>query len=178
MPANAIEPDFRVRPSTDDDLHAVIDLYRRVARAPGGLARLEDEISRDYVAGFLTSSSKRGLSLVAATNDGMLLGEIHGYSPGIFCFAHVLSELTIAVDPKAQGLGLGRQLFGRFMETVRNERPDILRVELIARESNARALGFYETLGFRREGAFARRIRNVDGSLESDIPMAWLRDDG
>ena len=34
---------------------------------------------------------------------------------------------------------------------------------------------FYESLGFRQEGEFLSRIRNIDGSLESDIPMAWTR---
>ncbi|MGE0622438.1 MAG: N-acetyltransferase family protein [Pseudomonadales bacterium] len=168
---------MQIRSSLPDDLDAVLALYRRVARVPGGLARLEPEVSREYVAGFLASAHSRGISLVAQAQDGHLLGEIHAYTPGLFCFAHVLSELTIAVDPAAQGLGLGRQLFERFMATVRDERPDVLRVELIARESNARAIGFYEKLGFRREGVFAGRIRNVDGSLESDIPMAWIREE-
>jgi len=54
-------------------------------------------------------------------------------------------------------------------------RPDIQRVELISRESNRKAILFYESLGFRQEGEFVSRIRNVDGSLESDIPMAWTR---
>jgi ribosomal protein S18 acetylase RimI-like enzyme len=48
-------------------------------------------------------------------------------------------------------------------------------VELIARESNAKAIAFYQSLGFVIEGRFERRIRNPDGSLEADIPMAWLR---
>ena len=49
----------------------------------------------------------------------------------------------------------------------------ISRVELIVRESNERALAFYESLGFEREGEMRGRILNADGSLESDIPMAW-----
>ena len=52
---------------------------------------------------------------------------------------------------------------------------EVLRIELISRESNRKAIQFYESLGFRREGEFGSRIRNVDCSLESDIPMAWIR---
>lgn len=175
MSEDGVERGQRIRSSVAADVDGVLTLYRRVASVPGGLARLESEVSRDYVAGFLAAAQSRGISLVAEAQDGRLLGEIHAYTPGLFCFAHVLSELTIAVDPDAQGLGLGRRLFEQLMTTVRTERTDVLRVELIARQSNARAISFYETLGFRREGEFARRIRNVDGSLESDIPMAWIR---
>lgn len=159
------------------DALSIHGLYRRVARIPGGLARLEDEVTEAWVNGFLTSALDRGLSFIAEA-DGRLLGEIHAYSPPIFCFAHVLGELTIAVDPDAQGQGLGRLLFSQLMATVEQTRPDIQRVELIARESNEKAIRFYESLGFEREGLMRARIRNLDGSLEADVPMAWIRTDG
>jgi ribosomal protein S18 acetylase RimI-like enzyme len=58
---------------------------------------------------------------------------------------------------------------------VTEEYPHIKRVELIARESNEEAIRFYESLGFSVEGKMKSRIRNVDGTLEADIPMAWIR---
>ena len=45
---------------------------------------------------------------------------------------------------------------------------------LIARESNEAAIRFYESLGFSVEGKMKSRIRNIDGTLEADIPMAWI----
>ena len=157
------------------DLDAILELHRKVASRPGGLARLESEIDRDHVQQFLGRAVDGGVAFVAVSDDGEIQGEIHAVSPGIFCFSHVLTDLTIAVDPSAQSQGVGRQLFEAFMREVTDNRPEIDRVELIARESNGRALTFYESLGFRREGVFERRIRNVDGSVEADIPMAWLR---
>jgi len=61
------------------------------------------------------------------------------------------------------------------MDDVRNKQPDILRVEFIARESNQREIRFYESLGFEQEGVLSSRTMNLDGSLESDIPMAWTQ---
>ena len=87
----------------------------------------------------------------------------------------MLSELTIAVDPDAQGKGLGRRIFETFMNIVETERPKVSRVELIARESNTKAIQFYETLGFVIEGRMKNRIASVGGGYESDIAMAWLR---
>ena len=164
---------MEIRESSTQDLDAVFALYQRVAETPGGLARLVDEISPGYVSGFLERAHESGLSLVSV-DDGRIVGEIHAYSPQLYCFSHVWSELTIAVDPSAQGQGIGRALFVEFMRRV-DARDGLDRVELIARESNQRAIEFYKTLGFRQEGRFEARIRNVDNSVEADIPMAWLR---
>lgn len=164
-----------IRETKSGDRHALLDLYIRVAKVPGGLARLDREIDNDYVESFLAKSLKSGVSYVAVADAGNVVGEIHACSPGLYCFSHVLSELTIAVDPDAQRAGVGRRLFEAFMKRVHNHRPNISRVELIARESNEKAIRFYESLGFEREGTFRNRIKNLDGSLESDIPMAWTR---
>ena len=159
---------------TLQDLPRIEALYHAVAKIEGGLARTDDEVSADYVRHNLEASMSRGLSLVALMNDE-IIGEIHAYRPVPKVFAHVLSDLTIAVHPAQQKLGVGRALFSRFLETVRNQHPEILRIELIARESNQRAIGFYQTLGFEIEGCFKNRIRSVGGGFESDIPMAWHR---
>jgi GNAT superfamily N-acetyltransferase len=50
--------------------------------------------------------------------SAQIAGEIHAYSPGLYCFSHVLSELTIAVSRDAQGGGVGRQLFATLMAEV------------------------------------------------------------
>jgi len=164
-----------IRVANDQDAPALLDLYRKVAAFPGGLSRLEAEITPDYIQNFLSASMARGLIFVAVSSSAEIAGEIHAYSPGQYCFAHVLSELTIAVDPRAQGVGVGRKLLQTLMQEIERNLPDILRVELIARASNEKAILFYESLGFEREGEFRNRIKNVDGTIESDIPMAWTR---
>jgi putative acetyltransferase len=75
----------------------------------------------------------------------------------------------------AQGQGIGHRLFVTLLDLVTREHPDITRVELITQETNHRALRLYEGLGFRREGRLAGRIRQPDGTLDADIPLAWLR---
>ena len=164
-----------IRTIEPGDIDDVLELYRAVARVPGGLARLEDEIDRDLIESYVTRAIDAGIGLVAEPDAGAIVGEIHALPSGIFCFSHVLTDVTIAVRPDAQSAGLGRLLFASLMDEVTERRPDITRVELIARESNRRALRFYESLGFVREGELRNRIKNPDGSFESDIPMAWLR---
>ncbi len=159
-----------------NDLAFLVELYRAVAATEGGLARTAEEISEEYVRQFLGKSLESGVCLTAReTNDGPIMGEIHCYSLGLRAFAHVLGELTIAVHPTHQGMGAGKALFTELLRRVEQERPDIFRIELIARESNQKAIAFYQKLGFRIEGRLENRIRSVGGGCEADIPMAWLR---
>lgn len=172
----------RLRAATETDGEAIAALYRRVAAAPSsGLARAVHEITSDYVSGFVRRGHEAGIVLVAVEGgEGSdraerVVGEIHAYRSHLAVFAHVLGELTIAVDPEAQARGVGRALFTELLRTVREDQPEIERVELITRESNTRAITFYESLGFFREGRLERRIRRADGVVEADIPMGWLR---
>lgn len=169
--------DYTITPANEGDTQALLQLYRAVAAIEGGLARSADEITEAYVNHFVREAQRSGLQLVARENaTGALLGEIHTYALGPRVFAHVLGELTIAVHPAQQGRGIGKALFTTLLECITHGRPDILRVELIARESNQKALAFYQQLGFQLEGRFNRRIRSVGGGYEADIPMAWLRE--
>ncbi|GAB3227698.1 N-acetyltransferase [Hymenobacter seoulensis] len=163
---------IQIRPSTLQDAQAIQSLYQRVSRESGGLARQPEEITADYVAHFLGRSLAHGVALVAE-QDGQLVAEIHVYSSGLKIFAHVLGDLTVAIDAAAQGQGLGRRLFTELLAHVQHRFPQVTRVELLVRESNTRAIALYEKLGFRQEGRFTGRVAGAQG-LEADIPMAWL----
>ena len=170
----ATAPTFHIRSAQLEDAQGIRQLYQAVARIEGGLARVESEISEDYVLHNLSSGLTKGVCLVAVQED-QIIAEIHAYPPFPKVFAHVLSDLTIAVHPQFQGGGVGRAIFTQLLTHVREQKPNIQRVELIARESNQKAIRFYQSLGFEIEGAMRGRIRRPDGSFEADIPMAWLR---
>ncbi len=165
-----------IQSANPGDQTEIVTLYLAVATIEGGLARTATEISEAYVANFLSKSLESGVILVAReTTDGPIIGEIHSYALGPQVFAHVLGELTIAVHPAQQGLGVGKALFTELLRRIEQKRPDILRVELIARESNRKAIEFYQKLGFKVEGRMENRIRGLSGGYEADIPMAWHR---
>ncbi|MFA6468586.1 MAG: GNAT family N-acetyltransferase [Bacteroidota bacterium] len=166
-----------LRKSFVNDIPAIEALYRRVAAVEGGLARKASEITTHYVEDFVSKSINNGTEIVAVTNEpGRIIGEIHCYVLAIETFWHVLTDVTIAVDPEYQGKGVGRKLFTELLVDVRDNRPDIHRIELIARESNLRAIAFYESLGFLKEGRLRNRIKRSDGRFEDDIVMGWVRD--
>ena len=162
------------RNATLDDVPALVRLYRYVAEKSGGIARTSAEVTEDYVQGFVEKSLANGLIIVLENEEkpDELIAEIHAYNPGIRLFEHVLSELTILVDPRFQHKGIGRTIFTIFLDEVVNNRPDIGRVELLTAESNTRAHRLYQSLGFMIEGRFEMRMRTETG-YAADIPMSW-----
>jgi ribosomal protein S18 acetylase RimI-like enzyme len=156
------------------DLAQVLALYKEVAAVAGGIARTPGEVSEAYVAGFMQKAEDDGVQFVYVDN-GVVRGEIHAARPGIACFAHLLTDLTIAVAPACQGQGVGRRLFDALLAEVSEHRPDITRVELFTRESNTRARALYASLGFVEEGRLRARVTDASGQPEADISMGWLR---
>lgn len=158
-----------------DDLHRLIKLYKTVARVEGGIARLEHEVTEEYVKNFIQKSLATGLIIVGENPDDPeeLVAEVHGYKAGIKVFDHVLGEVTILVHPQFQGKKIGRTILTIFLEEIARNRVDIGKVELIAREGNKKAIDLYQSLGFRVEGRLEMRIKTQHHTYEADIPMGW-----
>lgn len=163
-----------IRKAQAGDQAQVMALYKLAAAAPDGIARTPGEVTDDYVAGFMHKAAASGVELVWE-EGGRILGEIHASCPGIAALAHLLTDLTIAVAPAAQGRGVGRALFQALLDEVTHNMPHIHRVELFARVSNERARGLYRSLGFVEEGRLRARVNNSLGVAEDDTVMGWLR---
>ena len=170
-------PEFFTRLLKLDDAEEFLNLLRAIAARPGGFVRTEEEIGPEYVEKTLKRGIEGGVAFGAIERGtGRLLGAITSRKLALKAFEHVLSSVTIGVLPEFQTRGIGRRLFIDYLEHVSIQRDDIRRVELIARDSNQRQIAFYESMGFRREGVYERRVRNPDGTYEADIPMGWLKD--
>ena len=96
---------------------AILALYRDVAATPGGIARAPDEVTSEYVEGFVSDSLDRGIILVAEL-EGLpgLAAELHTYRSELGIFRHVLGELTVAVHPAAQGRALAGSCSRRLLD--------------------------------------------------------------
>jgi ribosomal protein S18 acetylase RimI-like enzyme len=163
-----------IRIATAADHDRILALYKDVAAVPDGIARTPDEVTDAYVSGFMQRAAHDGLELVY-DEGGAILGEIHASRVGIASLAHLLTDLTIAVSPNAQGRGVGRGLFQALLLEVSANMPHITRVELFARESNVRARALYASLGFVEEGRLRARVNTARGEPETDTIMGWLR---
>ena len=168
--------DFTVRTATPEDAAAILALHRKVAALPGGLAREPGEVTAEYVAHAMAIAADGGVNLVAVGSDGSLCGELHVERMKVGIFAHVLTDLTVAVDPDWQGRGVGSALFRALIETARTMSPPIGRIELWTGAANLGAQRLYQRLGFKIEGRMIGRGRYHDGHVEDDIVMGLLLD--
>jgi ribosomal protein S18 acetylase RimI-like enzyme len=166
---------MKLRTATPGDLPAIVQLYKTVASHPGGIARTADEITEPYVKDFLTKSLADGLMIVTEhpENPDRIIGEIHACRKEPKIFKHVFSDLTLVVDPDFQSKKIGRTIFTIFLEEIALNHHDVGRVELMVRESNAKAISLYQSLGFLIEGRLEMRVKTEDGHYEADIPMGW-----
>ena len=165
-----------IRKYIETDKPKVYNLYKRAAKTGGGIARTSNEITKKYIDNIVGKAKNSGVHFVVdhPFDSEKIIGEIHCYKLEPSVFSHVLSDLTIVVDSDFQGKGIGKLLFEMLLSTLEIERTDILRVELIVRESNKKAILFYERLGFKIEGRLENRIDTRNGTFEADIPMAWM----
>lgn len=163
------------RTAVIEDWEKIKALHLEVSKQKDGIARLENEISDEYVLAFMKKSLERGLMIVAEhpENPEQIVAEIHGAVSDIYVLSHVMTDITIAVHPEFQGKKIGRTILTIFLEEIGRNRPKIGKVTLITRESNTRALRLYQSLGFLIEGRLEMQIRTPDGGYEADIPMGW-----
>ena len=85
----------------------------------------------------------------------------------------VLDEATlfnIAIDPKKQGLGLGRQLLTELITQLRQK--GILTLWLEVRESNKKAQALYDSLGFNQVDIRKNYYPTADRKRENAVVMA------
>lgn len=108
--------------------------------------------------------------LVAETD-----GEVAGYlmlhqSIPLHSHRHVLEINGLAVQPEAQGRGVGRALVEEAQQQVRRRGARKLSLRVLAPNTTARRL--YEACGFVIEGILAAEFV-IDGVDVDDVLMAW-----
>lgn len=163
---------MEVRALRDGDADAIRGLLVETAGAPdSGLARGPGEITAAYARKWISDPANGRLAF-GADRGGRLEGVIVATRMAPLQFRHVLSDLTVAVRPGAQGRGVGTALFAALLSAAAAWRPPVSRVELFVRSGNLAAIRLYERLGFQVEGRFIGRVRLPSGVVEDDIAMA------
>ena len=132
-----------VIPTTDADLERYFDLRWRVLREPWAQPRGSERDDRE--------DESIHLMFRAANGDALAAGRLHLNTP---------TEAQVrfmAVDPRAQGCGLGSRLLRSLEDRAREA--GAKRIVLNARESAQR---FYEQHGYHIEGPADRLFGGVD----------------
>jgi ribosomal protein S18 acetylase RimI-like enzyme len=120
------------RPMRNGEEEAVIGLWRVC-----GLTRPWNEPMRDLEFARGKNNSE---ILVAKTNDRIIATVMAGHD------GHRGTIYYLAVDPAAQGSGIGRQAVAAAEAWLKDR--GVWKVNLLVRRENAKVLGFYQALGY------------------------------
>lgn len=164
---------MEVRKANLNDKGEILVLYKKVSNQHDGIIRNYNEIDEEYILAFMTASIEHGLILVGLI-EGKIIAEIHAVTPKLYAFQHLMTDLTIVVDPSFQGQGNGKRIFKQFLHTIETDFSTILRVELFTREDNKKNVKFYEGLGFINEGRQKGKIFVTKNNFDTPIHMAWF----
>lgn len=148
-------PSFVVQTFRAEDLVSVLKLVQR---------SLGEEIPYQF---FLQMSSLRPeYCLIARSpSDNRVLGLIVGTKES----GHEGRVLVFAVDPQAQGMGVGRGLLRSLQSSMAVEQ--IRQVHLEVRADNARAIDFYRRQGFEVTGVQERAYRDGQDAYTMAKPL-------
>ncbi len=139
----------RIRPMTAEDKPAIVDIVRSVREFSPEEVAVAEELLDAHLDAPVTS----GYLVLAADVNGVVTGYVcYGPAP--------LTEGTwdiywVAVDPGAQGQGVGRALMAAAESSIRKSRGRLVLVETSGRPDYARTRQFYRSIGYRQTGRIA-----------------------
>jgi RimJ/RimL family protein N-acetyltransferase len=150
-----------LRTATTADLKALQKLYIEVR------GRVDDDI-----AVICECVLKHGHCEVAVKEDKIICA-VSAVRLGVLnSLAYTLTDLTMVLHPDYTNQGFGKEVLLRFLEQIEKEKV-YGRVEVMICASNVHSIEFYESVGFKKQGRFEKRIKTTRG-WEDDIPMGWL----
>ena len=129
-------PRLSVRDMRREDLDRVFEIESRAYPTPWSRAMLEAELGHDWSTSLLAVEAKARREIVGFAIFWTIVDEVH--------------VLDIAVDPEAQGRGVGSFLVDSMLTRARQDGARLASLEV--RRSNLGAQSLYASKGFRQVG--------------------------
>ena len=144
---------------------------REIAKTPGRLVSLPEELIEDNFARKIEQLHDQGTYIVAECG-GTIVGHAFLDAPSPQRrLAHV-RFLNLVVHTPYAGQGIGTALL-RALQAATSAN-GIERIELRVRGKNTVAVNLYKKCGFIEEFVSQRRIKLEDGTYLDDISMVWF----
>lgn len=131
-----MESDLEIRPATDADVAGVVALWQTC-----NLTRPWNDPERDIA--FARESDDA--DVLIGCEDGKIIASVMVGHDG-----HRGAAYYVAIDPTHQGSGLGRTMMSAAEQWCLDR--GVWKMNLMVRDDNAAALGFYAKLGYEHGG--------------------------
>jgi ribosomal protein S18 acetylase RimI-like enzyme len=160
-----------LRPAATSDAEGLIEIQRQVVLE--NVANVDDHIdTAEECRNRVNSLPPSDLWLVAE-RDGKVLGSIRLLAPGASFIKHI-RNLYIDVHCEWRGVGLGAALIEAAGSWAREHGVEMIALSVL--DSNPRARGLYERLGFKVTGHIRDLVKRPNGKYTDDVQMALQLD--
>jgi ribosomal protein S18 acetylase RimI-like enzyme len=160
-----------IRRARVSDASILCAAEREIAKTPGRLVSLPDELLEDNFARKIEQLRDQGTYIVAE-RSGTVVGHAFLDVPSPQRrLAHV-RFLNLVVHAPYAGQGIGTELL-RALQAATSAN-GIERIELRVRATNTAAVKLYKKCGFAEEFVSRRRIKLEDGTYLDDMSMIWF----
>jgi len=158
-----------VRPASEDDLDAAVDLYAAVADE-GRWIGAEAPVDRtERRARFESSVRRDDAQFFVAEEDGRIVGEL-----GIEVAGYGVADFGMMVAADVRGQGVGSALLSAAVDWARGAGAH--KVALQVWPHNEAAIALYGKFGFEQEGRLRRHYRRRNGELWDAVVMGLVLD--
>jgi len=156
-----------VRPATEADLDAAVDLFEAVATEGRWIAGEAPVDKTERRATFQSSIRRDDAQFFVAEDGGNIIGEL-----GIQLASYGVAEFGMMVAADARGQGVGTALLSAAIEWARSAGAH--KVALQVWPDNQGAIALYEKFGFEHEGRLRRHYRRRSGELWDAVLMGLI----
>ena len=170
MTSDSLTRQFTVRPATEDDLLAMVDLLEDVA-SEGRWIGTEAPVDRGVrLAHYRESLEREDAALFVAVGDGEVVGQL-----GIGLQPYGVGELGMLVAAGWRGRGVGSALLEAGLRWARQAGAHKVALQVWPHNRAARAL--YRKHGFVEEGVLRRHYPRRNGELWDAVVMGLVLDE-
>ena len=166
---------YTIREAKVEDAPALIKAEKEIARLPGFLISRPSELLLElFEATIIECNVDHQGKYLVAEKDGKVIA--HGFLTPLElkAISHV-AVLTIIVHEGFQTQGVGKAVVEDLISWAKKS-PKIEKIQLNVRDTNEKAIGLYEKLGFKEEGRLLKRVKISDDYYLDDILMGlWVK---
>jgi putative acetyltransferase len=168
---NSVVAELVIRRAREGDAEILCDAEREIARTPGRLVSVPEELAVSNFAAKIRDLHAAGTYLVAE-RDGVIVG--HAFLDFVSTVSRLkhVRYLNMVVHDSYGGQGIGTALL-RELQAIAPQ-AGVERIELRVRPKNVAAVNLYTKCGFSEECTSLRRIKLEDGSYLDDMSMVWF----
>ncbi len=167
----ATEPSFEVRPATEADLDAMVELVVAVAEEGRWIGTEPPVDGPERRAQYAAAIERDSETLFVATAGGEVVGQL-----GLGLRSYGVAELGMLVAAAWRGRGVGSALLGAGLGWAREAGAHKVALQMWPHNDAARAL--YEKFGFVQEGLLRRHYPRRNGERWDAVVMGLLLDEG